>query len=193
MSSRTDILENLRRHTHQKYDMPDMSLLHGVTFSNPLEHFRETLQSVGGESVILEKGQDINLIIREKFPDAQQIASEMEEINIANINPKHLDSPHELNNTDLGIVRGALGVAENGSIWLPQDVTHRAIYFISEFLVIVLNKNRIVSNMHEAYKQISFSDKGYGVFISGPSKTADIEQALVIGAHGARGLLVVLT
>jgi L-lactate dehydrogenase complex protein LldG len=97
-----------------------------------------------------------------------------------------------LNGTDLAIIQGELGVAENGCIWIPQNVKEKAVYFISEQLVILLDKDAIVNNMHEAYRQIQFSGYGFGVFISGPSKTADIEQALVIGAHGAKGVTVFL-
>jgi len=85
-----------------------------------------------------------------------------------------------------------MGVAENGCIWVPQTMKERAIYFISEELVILLDKKNIVNNMHEAYKRVEMNNYGYGVFISGPSKTADIEQALVMGAQAARGVTVVL-
>ncbi len=64
--------------------------------------------------------------------------------------------------------------------------------FISEELVLILNRNKLVNNMHEAYAQIAFNNYGYGCFISGPSKTADIEQALVMGAQAARGVTVLL-
>ncbi len=50
-------------------------------------------------------------------------------------------------------------------------------------IVIVINENEIVNNMHEAYEKLSFEKAGFGVFILGSSKTADIEQSLVIGAH----------
>ena len=86
-----------------------------------------------------------------------------------------------------------MGVAENGCIWIPQATKEKAAYFICEYLVIVMSRKNIVNNMHEAYKKIEFNDYGFGSFISGPSKTADIEQALVMGAQSARGVTVILT
>ena len=47
--------------------------------------------------------------------------------------------------------------------------------------------------MHEAYRRIEMDPRyNFGTFISGPSKTADIEQALVMGAQAARGVTVLV-
>ena len=89
-------------------------------------------------------------------------------------------------------MKGVFGVAENACVWIPQTMVEKAVCFISENLVILLDKKEIVDNMHEAYKRISFNDYGYGSFISGPSKTADIAQVLVMGAQAARSATVVL-
>ncbi|HLA51675.1 MAG TPA: LUD domain-containing protein [Flavitalea sp.] len=90
-------------------------------------------------------------------------------------------------------IRGSLGVAENGAIWISEpDMGNRLLPFITEHLVIVINTATLVYNMHEAYQKIQVNEYGYGVFIAGPSKTADIEQSLVIGAHGPRSLEVYL-
>ena len=51
----------------------------------------------------------------------------------------------------------------------------------------------MIDTMHDAMKLVSLDDIAYGAFISGPSKTADIEQALVMGAHGAMRATVILT
>jgi L-lactate dehydrogenase complex protein LldG len=69
----------------------------------------------------------------------------------------------------------------------------KAICFISENLVILISRKNIVNNMHEAYDHIQFNDYGFGTFISGPSKTADIEQSLVYGAQAARGVTIFLS
>ena len=88
--------------------------------------------------------------------------------------------------------REQVAVAENGCIWVPQTMKERAVCFISEQLVILVHCDQVVSNMHEAYARIQMTEYGYGCFISGPSKTADIEQALVMGAQAARGVTVIL-
>jgi len=192
MSSKNTILENLKKNIKVKYDMPDIDSFQGTQYPNLIEKFTEMSKAVGGNAIELKDGEDINEVIKSIYPDAKNIASNLKEITIATINPDRVDEPHDLNGTDLGIIRGEVGVAENGAVWVPQNVKEKVVYFISEYLVIILDKKNLVSNMHEAYSQIQMSEKGFGVFISGPSKTADIEQALVVGAHGARGLTVIL-
>ena len=98
-----------------------------------------------------------------------------------------------LESIEKAYITGTLGVAENGAVWLQESkMINRLLPFICQHLVIVLDANKIVANMHEAYRQINVDKEGYGVFLAGPSKTADIEQSLVIGAHGARSLKVYL-
>ncbi len=100
---------------------------------------------------------------------------------------------HVLQGVSKAYLRGTLGVAENGAIWVSEpDMGNRLLPFITEHLVILINTSSLVYNMHEAYHKIQINEFGYGVFIAGPSKTADIEQSLVIGAHGPRSLEVYL-
>ena len=131
-------------------------------------------------------------MIRELYPDAKEIASNLPEITIATRNPDEVGRARDLNGTDVGIIRGKFGVAENGCVWIPQQMKEKAVCFISENLVILLPKSQIVNNMHEAYRRIEFNDYGYGTFISGPSKTADIAQVLVMGAQAARSATILL-
>ena len=121
------------------------------------------------------------------------IASNMPEITCATLNPDEVEVAQDLNGTDLAVVKGEIGVAENGCVWIPQTVKHKIIYFIAERLVIILEKKNLVNNMAEAYAKIEQMPKyNFATFISGPSKTADIEQTLVKGAHGAMEALVIL-
>jgi len=192
MSNKEDILKKYRANIRERYDMPPLDDIKAVTYSDPLLQFIRMSESVGGQVLEVDSGRDINTLIRELFPEAKEIASNLPEITIATRNPDNVGRARDLNGTDVGIIRGKFGVAENGCIWVPQETKEKAVFFISENLVILLPKSQIVNNMHEAYKRIEFNDYGYGTFISGPSKTADIAQVLVMGAQAARSATVLL-
>ena len=200
MSSKEDILSKYRKNIQQKYDMPSLDDIKAITYSDPLVQFIRMSESVGGQVLEVAEGRDLNELIRELFPDAKEIASNLPEITIATRNPDTVGRARDLNGTDVGIIRGKFGVAENGCIWIPQQMKEKAVCFISENLVILLPKSQIVNNMHEAYARLSkggddtaqFDDYGYGTFISGPSKTADIAQVFVMGAQAARSVTVLL-
>lgn len=192
MSKKEDIIGKIRAGKHMEYDMPDLSLLNATTFADPVDEFRRMSKHSGADVVDAADGDDINEIVRRAYPDAKAIASNLDCVTIANRNPDTVDEAQDLNGTDVAVVKGNLGVAENGCVWIPQTMKERAVCFIAEYLVIILKRSDIVSNMHEAYARIKTNDYGYGCFISGPSKTADIAQALVMGAQAARGVTVVL-
>ena len=190
MSSKSDILQNIDRHIKTVYEMPHWDIK-PMQYEDKVAQFVQILKTVGGNAMVLEEGKDVNQLIKELYPEARRIASNLEAISIASESPDTIDNPKELNGVDLSIVKGEYGVAENGSVWVPLNVKNRIIYFISEYLVILLDKNKLLDTMHEAYDKIEIKGKDFGVFISGPSKTADIEQALVVGAQGAKGLTVI--
>ena len=191
MSTREDILTRIRSSIKERFDMPALDDIDPINWEDPLQKFISTLESTGGRAV--DAGQeDVNTVIRGLFPEAGSIASNLEEITIANINPDTVADVRQMDGLDVGIVRGEVGVAENACVWVPQTMKEKAVCFICEHLVILLRRDSIVSNMHEAYRRISFSDYGFGTFISGPSKTADIAQVLVMGAQAARSVTVVI-
>ncbi len=189
--NREELFSKLRRNTLADYPMPEIKV-EGITYGDTMEQFKLMSKNVGSVVVELHEGEDLNEVVRRQYPEAKTFASNLPEITMAQKNPDTVAEATELNGTDVGIVRGTVGVAENGCVWIPQTMKERAVCFISEYLVIVLDRRCVVNNMHEAYERINMTDYGYGCFISGPSKTADIAQALVMGAQAARGVCVVL-
>ena len=130
--------------------------------------------------------------INEHYKDAKVIVSNVEGLNVTTKDANATDDPHTLRDVDLAIIQGEFAVAENGAVWVKEkNARHRALYFITQKLMMIVPKGEIVDTMHEAYERVSFDEGNFGLFISGPSKTADIEQSLVIGAHGATEACVV--
>lgn len=189
--SRETILAAIRKHkpaTTEPVELPPKVL------RNPdkiLSTFRDSLEKAGGHSHLVGNNEEINDSINEHYPNRQETYSQVTGIVDDSVDFSSYEQPHQLKPIDLAILKGEFGVAENGAIWINDtNLKYRAICFITQQLVLIINKKDIVENMHHAYTQVSFQDSGFGCFIAGPSKTADIEQSLVIGAHGARGLTV---
>lgn len=188
--NKEELLGKLRRNTIHQFDMPEASI-DGIKYENTIEQFIETSHKVGSEVIEAKAGEDLNELIRKAYPEAQVLASNVKGIKV-DLNPDMVSEVQDLNGTDVGIVEGDIAVAENGCVWVPQTMKERVVCFVSENLVILVHRDKIVNNMHEAYRRIHMTEYGYGCFISGPSKTADIEQALVMGAQAARGVTVII-
>lgn len=192
MSSKEEILNKLRNNKVPLVEKPKVQIKQKQT-ENIIQDFKEALKASAGEAIELKPEERIVDVVKRLFPDAKRLVSALPDMDQDVENPDLLDDARKLQGVDVGIVNGCFSVAENGAVWIKQDIRHKGLYFISEALVIVIPKNRIVTDMHQAYRQPEVT-KGfeYGCFMSGPSKTADIEQALVIGAHGPRSVKVIL-
>lgn len=200
-SSKESILASIREHTIEQFPMPDLAHVeaHALTFADPIEAFSKALASGGGHAVVLPEGKTLGKLIAELYPEAKRVANTVADFSGAEalpgevFDPNDVEQPAALNGTDLAIISTPLGVAENACCWIEETVHHRAIFFIAEALVIVLHREDIVNNMHEAYRKLPNNPSvPFNCFISGPSKTADIEQALVFGAHGAKDVTVII-
>ena len=191
MTSKEKILNSIRENNIVKdVKLPSYENF-GIKFDNKFETFSTMLESVGGKALVIEK-EDLDKTIKELYPDEKIIVSNVDFCSLGNFDSNSQDDTHNLKDIDLAIVKGNFAVAENGAIWMKDESNrHRSLYFIAQNIVIVINEDEIVNNMHEAYEKLSFEKAGFGVFISGPSKTADIEQSLVIGAHGPKSGYVI--
>ena len=192
--SRTQMLERLKKLPHKGLVAPELPS-NGVTYEDPIRTFAGTVPLVGGTAVILNEGISLQSAIHTAYPQAQLTCAWPNDLAESNVDLASLEKPHELEKLDLMVCKGHFGVAENGAVWIKlPDLRFRVSLIICEHLALVVNKQDILNNMHEAYErpEMNFDQTGYGVFLSGPSKTADIEQCLVIGAHGPKSCTVFL-
>jgi L-lactate dehydrogenase complex protein LldG len=188
VNSRDAMLDSLRRNAPPVSPLPEAPT--AITYADPERQFAEAFVSVGGRFVRVPSSAEVNSELGklEAYTQARKIASLIPAIGRANVDLAALKDPHELEGIDIAIIAGEFGVAENGAVWVPGSKLgpHRAIFVVTQHLVLVVPAGQIVHNMQQAYNRIRLERPGFGIFISGPSKTADIEQALVVGAHGAR-------
>jgi L-lactate dehydrogenase complex protein LldG len=202
MSARDDILADIRRRLPVAAPLPPLD---GpwIRFPDPRQQFFDVLASVGGRGALVagaaELREHVDRIAAGIQP--QRVFSAVPAAAAGNVPWETIDDPHDVADVDLAVLPGELAVAENAAVWVTDAaLPQRSVYFLTQHLVLIVPAARLVHNMHEAYAELAaqadggrlFAEPGFGTFLSGPSKTADIEQSLVIGAHGARSLNVLL-
>ena len=193
MSSKADILNKIKQNQPAFItNLPDLNLL---SSENPdvLSTYKMVLKNIGGDPVEVANYADIIQYIKSNYNLEKRLITTIPELaEIAALNWTN-DDPHSLQDVELNVIKAHFGVAENSALWVTDDVLgQRVSPFIAQYLAIIVHKKDILTTMHQAYERIGNQEYGFGTFIAGPSKTADIEQSLVLGAHGARGLIVFL-
>jgi L-lactate dehydrogenase complex protein LldG len=148
------------------------------------------LQRMGGVFIDSRVCGDPLAAVRARLADARVICSTVPEF-IGNRDITMVRTPGDLADVDFAIVRAAFAVAETGSCLLDDAGLHvNAVAYLAQHLIVLLDPDDIVVNLHHAYSRREFRERSYASFHTGPSATADIEGVLIHGAQGVRSLFV---
>lgn len=189
MNSRDFVLDAVRRNQPEARPLPDLPAF-GVPCADRLAAFSAALQRMGGAVEPLRPGESAADGIARLFPQARVTCSAVAEVK-GTRDLAEVAGPHALEDVDVAVVRAAFGVAETGSVWLSeQELGFNAMAFLPQHLVVLLDPQAIMENLHDAYRHRGFHSARYAVLVTGPSATADIEGVLVRGAQGIRSLTV---
>lgn len=191
MSSREKILAAVAANQPSLVQLPELSVP-PVSEAGKVEKFISVATAIGSRVFEVKDFGEVKENIEKLFISPGRVVSsfaELSDIARTEIDP----DPHSLQDVNLAVLKAELGVAENGSMWVPEtNMMQRILPFITQHLALVLEKTKIINTMHEAYQMPETQNPGFGAFIAGPSKTADIEQSLVLGAHGPRSMTIFL-
>lgn len=188
--NRDEILSTIRSHRGEERQQIELNF-EPIQFENKIEAFQNALQLVGGLSAFTDGEAESERWVKKHFGDSKNLVHNFKNSKLPLI--KRFETEHDADCLDVLVTSGDFAVAENGAIWVSgSELCHRSMLFLTQHLILRVKASQFISNMHEAYGRISLKEGVWGGFISGPSKTADIEQSLVIGAHGACSLNVLI-
>lgn len=183
-----------------KANQPELQPLPELIFPQPESQdlageFITVATRIGSKVFEVSNLEAVKSTLSEMFASPSRIVSTFSELSdLAETGDLANVDPHSLQDVELAVLQAHFAVAENGALWVSEALLpQRALPFITQHLALIVSRKNILPTMHQAYQQIGDAVYGFGTFIAGPSKTADIEQSLVLGAHGPRSMMVFLT
>jgi len=184
MTTREKILEAVLKNQPATTALPDITMFKGDN-NDLVKKYMDVFKTIGGTAFLVEDIEAMKALINETFDTTKRTVTTLPELSESFELISATADPHTYDDVELAIIKAHFSVAENGAVWLTEEVMgQRIIPYICQHLAVVMNADDILPTLHEAYEKIGTGDYGFGGFIGGPSKTADIEQALVLGAHG---------
>ncbi len=215
MSSRETILQRLRNRTGGELTVPecDFSVLQRPDWSTAerVDRFERMIESVHGEvhrctddnwmnrlAEILATRGARNLLVAKTHEISQSLRNagrnDLPELLIYD-EPIHSWQAHLFNEVDASITSTRGGIAETGSLILWPTVDEpRLMSLVPPVHIAILKASELYTTFHDAMKAQNWSAgmPTNALLISGPSKTADIEQTLAYGVHGPKELIVLV-
>lgn len=140
-----------------------------------IEQVLALVAAVGGSSVVMPA---------EAMPGGEQLRSRLQQAGIALLDP---DDPDAGFSADVGITGVTSAIAETGSMCLTSGGSHRRLASLAVPVhICIVHAGQIVPDLLDWAANQPEALPASEVLVSGPSKTADIELALVMGVHGPR-------
>ena len=185
-SAREAILGSIRTHLAASPPVDDhpVNPANPVILSNsdPITRFKESVEAVSGHCIIATDAADV----------LKQILTDLNAQHIA-----YSDNPPDKNDIfhfDVGISTAQAAIAETGTLVLDSACErHRLVSLVPPVHIAIVNASSIVETLSDALALLQKKEISPAItFITGPSRTADIELTLAIGVHGPQELYVIV-